>query len=414
MAYWASGDLEAANRVFADYTLKLRTAGNIPDAISTSVVLAEIRLALGRLHGAIHTIEKLLQFVMHRGEPIYPDTADLHRELSELYLEQGHLEAAAQHLQRSKELGEKAELPVWRYRWCIAQARLKETQGDLDGALALFDEAERLYIRTPLPEMGPIAAMKARIWVTQGKLTQALEWVREQGLSPDTDICYLREFEHLTLARILIAHYQNDRMENSIHAALELLARLLSAAEEGGRYGSLIEILILQSLAHQAQGNLPLALAVLERALTLAEPEGYVRIFVDEGEPMRLLTLALAPERSAGASVADFRFSIETKSRDQARKLIGYVDNLLAAFSQPAAMPQSTIKNQPSAIVEPLSPRELEVLRLLRTELSGPEIACELVVSLNTLRTHTKNIFSKLGVNNRRAAVLRAEELGLF
>ena len=110
MTYWASGDLEAADRVFADYTMKLRTAGNIPDAISTTVVLADIRLALGRLHEAISTIEQLLQFVMDQGEPISLDTADLHRGLSELYLEQGNLEAAAHHLQRGKELGEKARV----------------------------------------------------------------------------------------------------------------------------------------------------------------------------------------------------------------------------------------------------------------------------------------------------------------
>ena len=291
MTYWASGDLEAANRVFADYTMKLRTAGNIPDAISTTVVLADIRLALGRLREAIRTIEQLLHFVMDQGEPIPFDTADLHRELSELYLEQGNLEAAAQHLQRSKELGEKAELPVLRYRLCIAQARLNETQGDLDGALALLDEAERLYIRSPLPDFCPISAMKARIWVAQGRLIEALEWVREQGLSPDDDLCYLREFEHITLARMLIAQYQNDRMDGSIHAVMRLLDRLLQAAEEGGRMGSVIEILVLQALAHQAQGNITPALVPLERALTLAEPEGYVRIFVDEGKPMaELLT----------------------------------------------------------------------------------------------------------------------------
>jgi LuxR family maltose regulon positive regulatory protein len=149
MTYWASGDLEAANRVFADYTIKMRNAGNVPDAIGTTVVLADIRLVLGRLREAIKTTEQLLQFVMDLGEPISPDTADLHRELSELFLEQGNLEAAAQHLQNSQELGEKAELPVWRYRWCIDQSRLKETQGDLEGALSLLDEAQRLYIRKP-------------------------------------------------------------------------------------------------------------------------------------------------------------------------------------------------------------------------------------------------------------------------
>ncbi len=419
MTCWASGDLEAANRVFADYTLKLRTAGNIPDAISTTVVLADIRLALGRLHQAIGTIEQLLQFVMDQGEPISPDTADLHRGLSELYLEQGNLEAATQHLHRSKELGEKAELPVWRYRWCIAQARLHEAQGDLDGALALLNEAERLYMRTPLPDLRPISAKKARIWVAQGRLTQALEWVGERGLSPDNDLCYLREFEHITLTRILIAQYQNDRMDGSIHAVLQLLDRLLQAGEEGGRVGSAIEILVLQALAHQAHGNIAPALAPLEHALALAEPEGYVRIFVDEGKPMAKLLTSIA-------------------AKDGTRRVKEYILKLLSAFdihkeiypsgsasrstsiekNRPPLSPQPLIEHEvrpaKDMLVEPLSDRELEVLRLLRTDLNGPEIARELMVSLSTVRTHTQNIYAKLGVNNRRAAIRRAEELDLL
>ncbi|HET9907136.1 MAG TPA: tetratricopeptide repeat protein, partial [Anaerolineales bacterium] len=215
LTHWASGDLEAADGVFADYTRKLRTSGNIPDTISTSVVLADIRLALGRLHEAINTLEQLLQFVMDRGEPIPLDAADLHRELSKLHLEQGDLEAAAQHLQRSKELGEKAQLPVSRYRLCIDQAWLKTAQGDLEGALALLDEAQRLYIRTPLPDFCPISAMKARIWVAQGGLTKPQGWVREQGLSVDDVPSYLREFEHVTLARVLIARHKSDRETGS-------------------------------------------------------------------------------------------------------------------------------------------------------------------------------------------------------
>jgi LuxR family maltose regulon positive regulatory protein len=432
MTHWASGDLEAADRVFADYTMKLRAAGNVPDAISTSVALADIRLSLGRLHEAIGTVEQCLRFVMDRGEPIPFDAADLHRELSELVLEQGNLEAAAQHLQTSQELVEKAQLPVLRYRWCIDQARLKETQGDPDGALALFYEAERLYIRSPLPDFRPISAMKASIWVTQGRLAEALKWAHEQGLSPDDDLPYLREFEHITLARILIAQYQKEQMEGSIYAAMRLLDRLLQAAEEGSRMGSVIEILALQALAHRAQGDITPALASLERALTLAEPEGYVRIFVDEGEAMRLM-------------IEDFRLRIGKQPTTQAQNLLGYVDKLLAVFSQPRLGPLSTavnqkseISNQQSTMVEPevqpaknilvepelrptkgmlveaLSERELEVLRLLRTEMNGPEIARELMVSLSTVRTHTQNIYTKLGVNNRRAAVRRAEELDLL
>jgi LuxR family transcriptional regulator, maltose regulon positive regulatory protein len=403
MTHWASGDLEAADRVFADYTMKLRTRGNIPDAISTTVVLADIRLALGHLHEAIGIVEQCLHFVMDHGEPIPFDTADLHRELSKLFLEQGNLEMAAYHLQRGKELGEKAELPVLRYRLCIAQARLNETQGDLDKALDLLDEAERLYTRTPLPNLRPITAMKARIWVVQGRLTKALGWAREQGLSPDNNLCYLREFEHITLTRMLIAQYQNDRIEDSIHEVMQFLDSLLQAAEEGSRMGSVIEILVLQALAHQAQGNITSAFVPLERALTLAEPEGYVRIFVDEGKPM-----------------AELLTGIEAK--DGTMRVNDYILKLLSAFDMHKEFHPfgitSVKKNKSSvssqSLIEPLSEREMEVLKLLRSELSGPEIARDLMVSLSTIRTHTQKIFAKLGVNNRRAAVRRAEELDLF
>jgi LuxR family maltose regulon positive regulatory protein len=350
-----------------------------------------------------------LHFVMDQGEPIPFDTADLHRGLCELYLEQGNLGAATQHLQRSKELGEKAELPVWRYRWCTAQARLNETQGDLDGALAMLDEAERLYIRSPLPDLRPISALRTRIWVAQGRLTKALEWVREQGLSPDNDLCYLHEFEYITLARILIAQYQKERMEVSIHAAMRFLDRLLQAAKEGGRMGSVIEILVLQALAHQAQGDLTPALVPLERALTLAEPEGYVRIFVDEGKPMAELLTRM--EAKVGTP----------RGKEYILKLLSAFDmhkEIHSAGSTPVEPKKDSRSAKqavsPQPLIEPLSERELDVLRLLRTDLSGPEIARELIISLSTLRTHTQNIYAKLGVNNRRAAVRRAEGLDLL
>ena len=393
MTHWASGNLQAAEQVFAEYTMKLRTAGNIPDAISTSVVLADIRLALGHLHEAIHALEQLLQFVMDQGEPIPLDVADLHRELSKLHLEGGNLDAAEQHLKRGMELGEKAQYPVSRYRLQIDRARLKIALGDLEEALALLDEAQRLYIRSPLPDFHPISAMKARIWVAQGTLTKALEWASRQGLSVNDATSYPREFEHITLARVLIAQSKNDRESGSNKDAISLLERILNAAEEGGRMGSVIEILALLALAHAAQDDLPQALVSLERALTLAEPEGYVRIFVDEGQPMAELL------RKMNASRED---STAGKT---------YIHKLLAAFGGEEIHPSSFIL-QP--LIEPLSIYELEVLRLLRTELSGPEIARKRMVSLNTIRTHTQHIYAKLGVNNRRAAVRRAEELGLL
>ena len=168
-------------------------------------------------------------------------------------------------------------------------ARIREAQGDLDGALDLLHEAERLYVSDFFPNVRPVAALKTRVWVAQGRLGEALDWAREQGLSAEDDLSYLREFEHITLARVLLAQYKSDRADRSILEAMGLLERLLQAAEAGERTGSVIEILVLQALAHQMQGDIPAALVPLERALTLAEPEGYVRIFVDEGPPMAVL-----------------------------------------------------------------------------------------------------------------------------
>jgi LuxR family transcriptional regulator, maltose regulon positive regulatory protein len=403
MAYWATGDLEAAERVFAEYTMKLRKAGNIPDAISTTVVLADIRMALGRLQEATRTSEQLMQFIMDHGEPICPETADLHRELSELYLEQFDLESASQHLQKSKELGEKAELPVWRYRWFFSQARFNETRDNLDGAIELLNEADKLYIRTPLPDSHPISAMKARIWVAQSRLTKALEWVNEQGFSVDDDLSFLREYDHITWTRILIAQYQNDRSEDIIQAAMRLLTRLLKAAEEGKRIGSVIEILVLQALAYRAQGNITPALAALERALTLAEPEGYVRIFVGEGKRMAELLVII---KSADDTLRIKEFTLKLLFAFDTRKKNHPFGSTCLEIIKPS------FDTQP--LIERLSESELEVLKLLRTDLSGPEIARERMVSLSTIRTHTQRIFAKLGVNNRRAAVRRAEELDLF
>jgi LuxR family transcriptional regulator, maltose regulon positive regulatory protein len=394
LAQYTSGDLEAAERSLTVFLTNLRKIGDTVTLIGITFLLADIRVALGHLQEAESCYQQSLRVVTNQDEPKPLGTADLYRGLGELYVERGDLESAAQLLQIGQKLGEQIASTDWPYRLCISQARLKEAQGDLDGALTLLDEAERVYIRAPLPDVRPVAALKAQVWLKQGRLAEAKGWAREQGLSVDDDIRYAHEFEHITLARVLLAIGKNNREAGSLDEATRLLGRLLQAAETGGWLGSVIQILLLQALAFQAQDNLPHALAALERALALAEPEGYVRIFVDEGEAMRVL--------------------IEKQSRHRDHPLSGYADKLLAAFTQPGAAPKSAITHQQSDMIEPLSERELEVLKLLRSELTGPEIAQQLIVSLNTLRTHTKSIFNKLGVNNRRAAISRAEELELF
>ena len=295
-------------------------------------------------------------------------------------------------------------LPQNRYRWRVAMARIREAEGDLGGALDLLNEAERLYVGDFFPNVRPVPALRARVRVALGELGEALGWARERGLSVADDLSYLREFEHITLARVLLARYMAERAERPVQEATRLLERLLRAAEEGQRTGSVIEILVLQALVRQARGDVPAALASLQRALTLAEPEGYVRIFVDEGPPMASLLSAFMKHR------AFMKHGALMKHGAAAKQGIApsYVRRLLAAINKTE---DSTPASQ--GLIEPLSERELEVLRLLGTDLGGPEIARELVVSLNTVRTHTKNIYAKLGVNNRRAAVRRARELDL-
>lgn len=387
LASWMSGDLEAAHRSFTDGMAIVQLAGGISDAIGGAIAPADIRIAQGRLRQAMRTYERGLQLATEQGEPALRGTADMYVGMSQLYREHNDLHVATQHLLRSKEQGEHTGFPQNRYRWHVAMARIREAQGDLDGALDLLHEAEHLYVSDFFPNVRPVAALKTRVWVAQGRLDEALDWAREQGLSAWDDLCYLREFEHITLARVLLVRYKSDRAGRSMLEAMGLLERLLQAAEEGERTGSVIEILVVQALAHHMQGDIPAALVPLERALTLAEPEGYVRIFVDEGRPMAALLEAAVKQGIA----------------------INYVRRLLTAFGK---VEGKTLAKQ--VVSEPLSERERDVLRLLRTDLSGPDIARELMVSLNTLRTHTKNIYDKLEVNNRRAAVRRAEELDLF
>ena len=398
LASWTSGDLDEAHRAFAEGMAHLQMAGNISDVVGGAVTLAEIWLAQGRPREAMRTYEQALQLAMVHGEPAFAmrGIADMYVGLSELNYEYNDLNTATQFLQKSKQLGEHTGFPQNRYRWPIAMARILEAQGDLAGALDLLDEAERLYVSTFSPNVRPIPALKTRVLIAQGRLAEALDWVAEKGLSVGDNLSYLREFEHITLSRVLLAIYKKDHKESSIREAIGLLEHLLAAAQEGGRMGSVIEILGLHSLALQAAGDIPAALKLLQRALTLAEPEGYIRLFLNEGPPMmELLREAAAP-----------------------KILPGYMGKLLAGFeievqcSAGVAPPRITPAAQP--LIEPLSQRELEILRLLNTELSGPEIARELVIALSTVRTHTKSIFNKLNVNDRRAAVKRANEFGLI
>ncbi len=386
LAYWTAGDLESAYRWYADGMAALAEGGYGPDVIGGAITLADILIVQGRLRDALSLYQRGLARAEETAPPLR-GAADMHVGMSELLVERDDLDAAENHLRRSQELGEHAGLPKNPYRRRVAMARIQQLHGDVDGALALLDEAERWYNSDYSPDVRPIPAVRARTFLAGDRLGEALDWARQRGLSADDDLDYVREFEHITLARVLLARWSAERQGVSLREATALLQRLLRAAEEGKRTGSVIEILMLQALAAQARGDVTAALGPVERALALAEPEGYVRTFVDEGPQLATLLKALAEDGRAGA----------------------YAARLGAALT-----PGNEGIPLQRGLVEPLSVRELEVLRLLGTDLDGPAIARRLFLSLNTVRTHTRNIYAKLGVNSRRAAVRRATDLDLL
>ncbi|NTU80723.1 MAG: helix-turn-helix transcriptional regulator, partial [Chloroflexales bacterium] len=287
----------------------------------------------------------------------------------------------------------------------IALARLQQALGDDAGADATLERFAALgqeHAFDPLV-LARAAALRAQLALGRGALDIAERWARSSGLGTDDEPAFLREVEYLALARLLIARGRTSTPEQ-IPVALQLLERLRAAAEAGGRTGSMIEILSLEALARQAGGDAPAARDTLTRALALAEPEGYVRLFVDEGAPMAALLETHAAMHAGDGAPHQH-----------------YANRLLAAFAErmkeegegmmPDLHPSSLL---PHPSIEPLSARELEILRLIAGGHSNQAIADALIIALGTVKKHINNIYGKLAVQSRTQALARARELGLL
>jgi len=405
LAAWAAGDVRKALSTFSEAIRSLHAAGNLVDELDGTIVLADMWVASGRPGRARRLCEQALQTATDGGVPYLRATADLHVALAELDRELGDLTSAEAHLETARVLGERTSITENRHRWFLAMAQVRSAGGDFGTASGLLDQAEALYRHGFYPDIRPIGAMRARVQIAAGDLASAVEWADDRGVSVDDDADYLYEYEHLTLARLLVAQHRAEQHSDvagsaSPTAALGFLERLHAAAADAGRDGSVLELRVLQALAHHAHGDLPAALGALSRALGEApEPDSYVRLFLDEGAPMMaLLRHAVGVVASAAEDAAG---GLGEAVRGRAR--------LLLERGQPV---EDVEPSQSPA--DPLSHRELDVLRLLDSELTGPQIARELYVTLNTLRTHTKRIFTKLDAKTRAAAVLRARERGLL
>jgi LuxR family maltose regulon positive regulatory protein len=390
LACWTKGDLETARVRYTEAVQCFVDAHYLPDVLGCSLGLADIQVAQGRLHDAKRTFTAGLHHAA--ATPGMRGSADMHVGLAELHIDQNDLDEATHHLQVATELGEQAGLPQNAYRWRVATARLRQAHGDLEGAIELLAEAEPLYHTDFSPAIRPVSAMKARAQLALGDVDAAERWVTDRDLSVDDELRYVREYEHLTLALVLLARGAAARGERpTLARAIGLLDRLLAAAEEGGRTGRAVEARVLLAVARHLAGDERGATGALSEALAGAEREGYLRPFLDAGDTLAELLRQLTVEGPTAA----------------------FGRRVLAAIGSNEPTHGSTAAPSQDALVDELSARELEVLRWLRTDLSGPDIARELIVSLNTLRSHTKSIYAKLGVTSRRAAVRRADELGL-
>ena len=363
--------LEAANLCQAD--------GNWVGALSALGLRGEILQAQGQLREAARQYEQVLQLAQAWDIPYSPASGYALTGLGRVYCEWNDLDAALRHAQAGLEHGRQADIVDVLLRGYLALERIKKAQGDLDLALALLDEAEPVVQRMGVPEVEEwVNALRAQVWLEKGDTEAAIRWAAgDSGNIHDA----LFPAIPVALAQVWLAQGRPDE-------ALRLLDHALQAAEQVGRLGNAIQILVVMALAHRSRGDPDQALAVLEKALALAEPEGYFRVFVDEGKPIQRL-LARAAARNPAS---------------------GYILRLLEGLGEPISIESPA----PPELIEPLTARELQVLQLIADGATNQEIANELVLAVNTVKKHVSNIFGKLGVDNRVQAVAQARHLGLL
>src|SRR5215210_6578604 len=414
LAYQVSGDVRPANeRLLEEAIVSFRASGASIALLRSINFLARLRTLQGRLRAAAETYEEATDVVSGRDgvRDVGGNSAAYYVGLGDIHREWNDLDAAERHLRRAVDLVSGAltvDADTVTYGY-LSLARVQQARGLHSKAIATLEEfANVARQRGFFPLLvAPGEAAQARLALIQDDLPAAVRWAEASGLDADDEPGYPLEEQYLILVRVLIAQGRLDATGSYLDDALGLLNRLLKLAEGGGRMGSVIEILAQRALALRARHEASEALVALEKALVLAQPEGYVRLFVDEGAPMAALLSGLLKVRRKGSPGA----------RQQA--LLGYVRGLLAEFESPhvgTALPPpiGSAPGQDQSLLEHLTTREREVLELIAEGLSNQEIATRLFIATSTVKGYVHSIFRKLEVDSRTKAISRARELHLL
>lgn len=352
----------------------------------------------GRLNDAMSTFRDALQLATAPGGKEMPAAGFPNIKIGDIFREWNDLESAGLYLERGveqcRQLGQADVLTDG----IVAMARLQLTRGELGQAQETLRQAREVTGRTRIDPFIQcwLADCQLRLWLACDDLDSAIHWGKESGLQPEGELSYHYDLHHLNLARLLLA--QARAGDPCLPQARSLLERLLAAAEKAGWVQEQIKAMVLQALVFRLQGDAGQALAALELALRLAEPGGYLRLFLDEGESLQPI-------------LGDLRVKL---AEDEPR-LSGYLARLLGASPSPGGGPLLPKTGPlPARLVEPLTARELEVLRLLATTMTTTEIAASLFVAPSTVHSHIKSLYGKLEVNRRMEALQRARDLGLL
>jgi LuxR family transcriptional regulator, maltose regulon positive regulatory protein len=394
-ADWMTGRVVDTEPTFAKLLAEGRAAPAPYPILKSCFMLGLVQQAQGKLGAALRTYREGLRLTSEGDWFSVYHAGEAHVGIAQVLYQRNQLEEALQHATRGVELCrqviELTELDVA----LVALAWIRQAMGDPDGALEAMEEACRTYPRADVVALSyPAQSERAQLLLALGRVEEAARWTQEQGLTEHDEISYLREGDHLVLARVLVAQAQPER-------ALGLLERLDALAASQGRTGSLLQIRALRALALQAADEHQGALTLLAETLALAVPEGHIRVFADEGPPMAALLRSLIGARRRGRLAGEDGAGTE------------HLHRVIQAF-RPARQPDDPAAAVVAGLIEPLTERELEVLRLLAAGRRNRDIAAELVVTLETVKKHTSHIFAKLGAANRTQAVAHARRLGLI